>query len=342
MSLRDFIHKQFIEVMSWEEPEDGILSWRFPMQDMEIMNGAKLTVRDSQMALFVNEGRIADQFGPGLYTLNTQNLPILTDLMNWDKMFKSPFRSDVYFLSTRLQTDQRWGTATPITIRDKDFGMVRLRGYGIYSWHVADPKVFYAKISGTRDTYRVPDIEGQLRNTIIGLMTNTFAQSTVPFLDMAANQVELAAKIGEQAKPVFADLGLELSSFVVENLSLPDELQALLDKRIGMNMVGDMGRFTQFEVAQSMPIAAANEGGGAAGVGVGLGAGMAMAQSMMTAMRPPAPGGSSPGPEAPAGGPAPAAPAAPAAGTDTKFCLNCGKGIPQRAKFCPDCGAQQA
>jgi len=337
MSLKDFIHKQFIEVMSWEEPEDGILAWRFPMQDMEIMNGARLTVRDSQMAMFVNEGRIADVYGPGLYTLTTQNMPILTDLMNWDKMFKSPFRSDVYFFATRLQTDQRWGTATPITIRDKDFGMVRLRGYGIYSWHVADPKVFYTKISGTRDTYRVADLEGQLRNTIIGLMTNTFAQSTVPFLDMAANQVELASKISEQAKPVFTDLGLELSSFVVENLSLPDELQALLDKRIGMNMVGDMSRFTQFEVAQSMPIAAANEGGGAAGVGVGLGAGMAMAQSMMTAMKPAQPGAEAAA--APAGGPSTATPAA---GAGTKFCLDCGKGIPQRAKFCPECGAQQA
>jgi membrane protease subunit (stomatin/prohibitin family) len=333
MSLRDFIHKQFIEILTWEEPEDGILSWRFPVQDMEIMNGGKLTVRDSQMAMFVNEGRIADVFGPGLYTLTTQNLPVLTDLMNWDKMFKSPFKSDVYFFSTRLQTDQRWGTATPITIRDKDFGMVRLRGYGIYSWHVADPKVFYTKISGTRDIYRVTDLEGQLRNTIIGLMTNTFAQSTVPFLDMAANQVELASRISTQLKPVFADLGLELSSFVVENLSLPDELQALLDKRIGMNMVGDMNRFTRFEVAQSMPIAAANEGGGAAGVGVGLGAGMAMAQSMMSAMKP-----AQPAEEA-----APATPSVvPPAGADTKFCLDCGKAIAKRAKFCPECGAQQA
>jgi membrane protease subunit (stomatin/prohibitin family) len=239
----------------------------------------------------------------------------------------------VYFFSTRLQTDQRWGTATPITIRDKDFGMVRLRGYGIYSWHVADPKVFYTKISGTRDIYRVTDLEGQLRNTIIGLMTNTFAQSTVPFLDMAANQVELASRISTQLKPVFADLGLELSSFVVENLSLPDELQALLDKRIGMNMVGDMNRFTRFEVAQSMPIAAANEGGGAAGVGVGLGAGMAMAQSMMSAMKP-----AQPAEEA-----APATPSVvPPAGADTKFCLDCGKAIAKRAKFCPECGAQQA
>lgn len=341
MSLRDFVHKQFIEILTWEEPEDGILAWRFPIADMEIMNGGKLTVRDSQMAMFVNEGRIADVFGPGLYTLNTQNLPVLTDLMNWDKMFKSPFKSDVYFFSTRLQTDQRWGTATPITIRDKDFGMVRLRGYGIYSWHVADPKAFYTKVSGTRDTYRVPDIEGQLRNTIIGLMTNTFAQSTVPFLDMAANQVELASRISALAKPVFADLGLELSSFVVENLSLPDELQALLDKRIGMNMVGDMNRFTQFEVAQSMPIAAANEGGGAAGIGVGLGAGMALAQNVMAAMKPGQSGPEST-PPAPAGGPSPTAPAGPAAGTETKFCLDCGKGILKRSKFCPECGAQQA
>jgi membrane protease subunit (stomatin/prohibitin family) len=339
MSLRDFIHKQFIDILTWEEPEDGILAWRYPMEDMEIQNGGKLTVRDSQMALFVNEGRIADVFAPGLYTLTTQNLPVLTDLMNWDKLFKSPFKSDVYFFSTRLQTDQRWGTATPITIRDKDFGMVRLRGYGIYSWHVSDPKTFYTKVSGTRDIYRVPDLEGQLRNTIIGLMTNTFAQSTVPFLDMAANQTELASRISTLAKPVFADLGLELSSFVVENLSLPEELQALLDKRIGMNMVGDMNRFTQFEVAQSMPIAAANEGGGAAGIGAGLGAGMVMAQSMMGAMRP-----AQQGPDAtpPAAGPSGAPPAGGAPGADTKFCLDCGKGIPKRAKFCPECGSQQA
>ncbi|HTP89612.1 MAG TPA: SPFH domain-containing protein [Bryobacteraceae bacterium] len=346
MSLRDFIKKQFIDVLMWEEPEDGILAWRYPMQDMEIQNGGRLTVRDSQMAVFVNEGRIADVFGPGLYTLSTQNLPLLTNLMNWDKMFQSPFKSDVYFFSTRLQTDQRWGTATPITIRDKDFGMVRLRGYGIYSWRVADPRVFYQKVSGTRDTYRVPELEGQLRNTIIGLMTNTFAQSTVPFLDMAANQVELAEKISERLKPVFADLGIELSSFVVENLSLPEELQALLDKRIGMNMVGDMNRFTQFEVAQSIPIAAANEGGGAAGIGAGLGAGMAMAQAMMGAMQPPHAGSAAPPPAAPApvvpAGAAPAPSGGGATGADVKFCLDCGKSIPKRARFCPECGSQQA
>ncbi len=343
MSLRDFVRKQFIEILQWVEPEDGILAWRFPMQDMEIMNGGRLTVRESQMAVFVNEGRIADVFGPGLYTLSTQTLPILTDLMNWDKMFRSPFKSDVYFFSTRLQTNQKWGTATPITIRDKDFGIVRLRGYGIYSWRIADPRIFYTKVSGTRDIYHVPEIEGQLRNTIIGMMTNTFAQSTVPFLDMAANQVDLGARIAANLKPVFTDLGLQLESFVVENLSLPDELQKLLDQRIGMNMIGDMNRYTQFQVAQSMPIAAGNEGGGAAGVGVGLGAGMAMAQSMMNAMRPGG-GGGGPEPGAPA---APATPSAggggaPAPAGDTKFCVECGKSMPRNAKFCPECGTKSA
>src|SRR5579863_7090351 len=287
MALRDFLVKQFIDVIQWTEPEDGVLATRYPMQDMEIQSGAQLTVRESQMAAFINEGHLADVFSPGLYTLTTQTLPLLTNLKNWDKQFKSPFKSDVYFFSTRIQTDQRWGTATPITIRDKEFGAVRVRGYGIYSWHVFDPRIFHTKISGTRDTYLVGDIEGQLRNTIIATMTDAFAQSTVPFLDMAANQTELGRKIAESLKPVFAALGLMLDTFVVESLSLPEELQKPPDARIGMNMVGDMGRYTQFQVANSMPIAAANEGGGGvAGVGVGLGAGMMMAQQMMNSMRP--------------------------------------------------------
>ena len=337
-----FLSKQFIDVIQWTEPEDGILSYRYPMEDMEIQSGGKLTVRDSQLAVFVNEGRIADVFGPGLYTLSTQTLPILTYLMNWDKAFKSPFKSDVYYFSSRLQTNQRWGTATPITIRDKEFGAIRMRGYGIYSYKVADAKVFYQKVSGTRDLYRVPDLEGQLRNTIVARMTDSFAQSSVPFLDMAANQGALGEKIAATMKPAFADLGLSLESFVVENISLPDELQKLLDQRIGMNMIGDMGKYTQFQVAQSMPIAAGNEGGGAAGVGVGLGAGLAMAQSMMNAMRPPEPPNPSAGPAIPSGGPAPAAPAAPATpSAETKFCMNCGKQIPRPAKFCPECGGAQ-
>jgi membrane protease subunit (stomatin/prohibitin family) len=325
MALRDFLVKQFIDVIQWTEPEDGVLATRYPMQDMETQSGAQLTVRESQMAAFINEGRLADVFSPGLYTLTTRTLPLLTNLMNWDKDFQSPFKSDVYFFSTRIQTDQRWGTATPITIRDKEFGAVRLRGYGIYSWHVFDPRIFHGKVSGTRDVYMVGDIEGQLRNTIVATMTDAFAQSTVPFLDMAANQTELGRKIAESLKPVFAALGLMLDTFVVENLSLPEELQKPLDARIGMNMVGDLGRYTQFQVANSMPIAAANEGGGGvAGAGVGLGAGLAMAQQVMNAMKP-----------------GETVQATPAGGVATKFCLNCGKSIARGAKFCPECGTAQ-
>ena len=308
-----------------------VLAWRFPMEDQEIQTGGKLTVRDSQMAVFVNEGQIADVFGPGLFTLSTHTLPLLTNLLNWDKMFKSPFKSDVYFFSSRLRIDQKWGTATPITIRDREFGAVRIRAYGIYAYRIADPRVFYQKVSGSRGVYLLSELEGQLRNTIVGGMTNAFGNANVNFLDMASSQAQLAQTMIATLKPVFADLGLSLESFVVENISLPEELQKMLDQRIGMNMIGDMNRYTQFQVAQSMPIAAANEGGGAAGIGAGLGAGMVMGQQMMNAMRPAAPPEPAP--------PAPAAPAGPAGAT--KFCLNCGKPIPKPARFCPECGGAQ-
>jgi membrane protease subunit (stomatin/prohibitin family) len=344
VALKDFIKKQFIDVIHWTEPDDGILAWRFPMQDMEIQNGAKLTVRESQMALFVNEGRAADAFGPGLYTLNTQTLPLLTNILNWDKLFQSPFKSDVYFFSTRQQLNQKWGTQQPVTIRDKEFGAVRLRAFGVYAYHVADAKAFHQKVSGTRELYQSAEIEGQLRTMAVGRMADAFAESQVPFLDMAANQVELGQRIGEFLRPSFAELGLSLDSFVVENLSLPEELQKRLDERIGMTMVGDMGKYTQFQVAQSIPIAAANEGG-IAGVGAGLAAGIGMAQQMVGSMTqaqqqtspPPAPGGGS----APVAG-APSAPVSGApAGADTKFCIECGKPMPRSGKFCPECGKPQ-
>jgi len=331
-----FFTKQFIEVIQWTEAGDQVLAWRFPVQDQEIMTGAQLTVRDSQWALFVNEGRIADHFGPGLYKLSTHTLPLLTDLMNWDKLFKSPFKSDVYFFSSRLRIDQKWGTATPITIRDKEFGAVRMRAYGIYAFRISDPKTFYQKVSGSREVYMLSDLEGQLRDTIVGRMTDAFASANINFLDMAGSQVKLSEAMVTALQPGFADLGLSLEKFVVENVSLPEELQKMLDQRIGMNIIGDMNRYTQFQVAQSMPIAAGNEGGGAAGMGAGLGAGMVMAQQMMNAMNPAVQ------PQPPAAAPqASAGPAAPAAGGATKFCLNCGKPIPKPARFCPECGGAQ-
>jgi membrane protease subunit (stomatin/prohibitin family) len=331
-----FFSKQFIDVIQWTEAGDSVLAWRFPFEDQEIQSGGKLTVRDSQWGLFVNEGRIADVFGPGLYTLSTHTLPLLTNLMNWDKAFQSPFKSDVYFFSSRMRMDQKWGTATPITIRDREFGAVRIRAYGIYAYRISDPRTFYQKVSGSRGVYLVSELEGQLRNTIVAQMTDAFANANVNFLDMAGSQSHLAQTLLAALRPVFAELGLSLENFVVENISLPEELQKMLDQRIGMNMIGDLNRYTQFQVAQAMPIAAANEGGGAAGMGAGLGAGMVMAQQMMHAMKPAAP--TEPLPPAPQ---APAAPAAPGAGGATKFCLNCGKPIPKPARFCPECGGAQ-
>jgi membrane protease subunit (stomatin/prohibitin family) len=281
----DFIKKQFVDVIHWTEEDETTLAYRFPMQDMEIQYGAQLTVRASQMAAFVDEGKVADVFGPGRHKLTTQTIPVLTYLKNWDKLFQSPFKSDVYFFSTRLKLDQKWGTPNPITIRDKEFGAIRLRAFGIYSYRIKDPKSFHVNVSGTRERYSVDDLSGQLRSSIAGSITDLFAESQVPFLDMASQQDELAAQLKAKVGERFARLGLELDGFVVENLSLPEELQKILDKRIGMNIVGDMQRYTQYEVAANIGTAAANEGG-LAGIGAGLGAGMGIGQAIGQAMQP--------------------------------------------------------
>src|SRR3982751_5415435 len=281
MALMDFIKKQFIDIIQWTESGDGTLAWRFPMAEMEIQNGASLTVRESQIAVFVNEGQVADVFGPGMYKLTTQTLPVLTYLKNCDKLFESPFKSDVYFFSTRLQTDQRWGTPQPITIRDKDFGAVRLRAFGNYAYSVADPKTFYQRVSGTRDIYRVEELEPQLRGLFLQNISDAIANSGVAFLDLAANQIAFANALKSQLAPQFEALGLKLDTVTVQNLSLPEELQKILDQKIGMGMVGNTARLMQYQTAQSIPTLAqgAGEGGGGVmGSAVGLGAGVALGQ----------------------------------------------------------------
>ncbi|MDR6534589.1 SPFH domain-containing protein [Variovorax soli] len=283
MALMDFIKKQFIDIIQWTETGDGTLAWRFPMAEMEIQNGASLTVRESQVAVFVNEGQVADVFGPGMYKLTTQTLPVLTYLKNWDKLFESPFKSDVYFFSTRQQVDQKWGTPQPITIRDKDFGAVRLRAFGNYSFRIGDAKLFHTEISGTRDIYRVADLDGQLRGLVLQNISNAIASSGVPFLDLAANQIQFAQALAVQLVPQFAKLGIQLESITVQNVSLPEELQKILDQKIGMGMVGqDMGKFMQYQTAQAIPKFAegAGQGGGIAGDAMGLGAGVALGQVM--------------------------------------------------------------
>jgi membrane protease subunit (stomatin/prohibitin family) len=219
-----------------------------------------------------------------MYKLSTQTLPVLTYLKNWDKLFQSPFKSDVYFFSTRQQLDRRWGTSQPVTIRDKDFGAVRLRGFGNYAYAIADAKLFHTSVSGTRERYTVDDLDGQLRALMLQHISDAVAQSGVAFLDLAANQVEFAQQLQAVTAPEFAKLGLSLVSVTVQNLSLPEELQKVLDQKIGMGMVGnDMGKFMQYQTAQAIPQFAQNAGGGGGGVvgdAMGLGAGVALGQVM--------------------------------------------------------------
>jgi membrane protease subunit (stomatin/prohibitin family) len=279
MSLGSFIKKQFIDILQWNEEGEGVLAYRYPMQDFEIQYGGSLTVRESQVAVFVNEGKIADVFGPGMYKLSTQTLPVLTYLKNWDKLFESPFKSDVYFFSTRLQTGRKWGTPQAITIRDADFGMVRLRAFGMYSYAISDAKKFFTGISGTRPVYTRDDVEEQLRGILLSTMATAIGSSAKPFLDMAANQTLMANEVRGPIEQAFDKYGLALDVFNVTSINLPDDLQEALDKRIAMGMAGDLNKFTQYQVANAIPLAAQNEGG-IAGVGAGISAGVALGQTM--------------------------------------------------------------
>jgi membrane protease subunit (stomatin/prohibitin family) len=283
MGIINFVKKQFIDVIEWTESGDGVLAYRYPMRDQEIQNGAQLTVRESQLALFVNEGQIADAFGPGLHKLTTRTLPILTNLKHWDKAFASPFKSDVYFFSAREQLDQKWGTSQPVTIRDKEFGPLRIRAFGNYSYQIQDPKLFHKKVSGTRDVYAVSDIEGQLRSIIMTSLATFFGGAEVAFLDMASNQQRFSKTLAEAVSLGFGDYGLQLRSLRVESISLPEEVQAFLDKKSSMAVLGDLGKYAQFQTAEAIGEAAKNPGG-LAGAGAALGAGAAIGQAMTQAL----------------------------------------------------------
>ena len=280
MGITDLLFKQFIDVIDWTESGPGVLAYRYPMQDREIQTGGKLIVTETQSALFVNEGKIADLLGPGTHTLTTQNLPILTTLQNWDKAFASPFKSDVYFFSHREQTDQKWGTTNPITLRDPDFGAIRLRAHGVYSYKIKDEKAFWTKLSGTAAQYKVEDCQGQLRASVLTAASNFLATSKVPFLDMAANQVAFSESLKTATAPAFATYGLELMTFFVQSLSLPEEVEKHLDKAASIRAVGDLRSYTQFQAADSLTGTGTGGADSAAQAGVGIGAGLAVGQMM--------------------------------------------------------------
>src|SRR5437899_5392763 len=325
MGILDSLKSQFIEVIEWLDDSGNTILYRFPVQGQEIKNGARLTVRESQSAVFVFQGQIADVFSPGLYTIDGGNTPILTKLGAWKFGFNSPFKAEVYFVNTKQFTDLKWGTSNPVMMRDADFGMVRLRAFGIYSMRVTDPRTFIKEVAGTNARFETEDIEGQLRRTLVSGFSDALAESKIAALDLASNYDELSRFSKQKLQEEFKSLGLELTKFVVENISLPQEVEAAMDKRTSMGVLGDMGKYTQFEAAQAMRAASQSPSGGA-GLGAGLGAGFAvgnaMAGAMSNATRPPAA-------------------TEPAAAPSTQKCIKCGASLQAGAKFCSDCGTSQ-
>jgi membrane protease subunit (stomatin/prohibitin family) len=353
MALKDFISSQFIEVIEWLDDSGNTLVYRFPVRGQEIKMGAQLTVREGQSAVFINEGRLADVFLPGRHRLSTRNMPILTKLMAWKHGFNSPFKAEVYFVSTRQFTDQKWGTSNPVIIRDPEMGPLRLRAFGIYSFRVDDPATFIRDLVGTDGNFTTEEITGQLRGLAVSGFSDLLGECKIPVFDLASKYDELSNEAKEKLNVEFRTHGLDLAKFYVENISLPPEVEAMLDKRASMGMVGDMGRYTQFQTAQAIE-AAADAPGGAAGSGVGIGAGVAMGYQMMGAMT----GGQAP-PGTPAAGGAPGAAQVPCVKctqsipAGSKFCAHCGeaqgaacvkckKPLTAGAKFCAECGAPQA
>lgn len=276
MALFDFLSGEFIDVIEWTDDTRDTMVWRFERRGNAIKYGAKLTVREGQAAVFVHEGQIADVFGPGLYILETNNMPILTSLQHWDHGFKSPFKSEIYFVNTTRFNDLKWGTKNPIIARDPEFGPVRIRSFGTYSMRVTDPAKFMAEIVGTDGEFTRDEITFQLRNIIVQEFSRMIASSGIPVLDMAANTDQLGKMVAKAIAPTIAGYGLSIPEFYIENISLPDEVEAILDKRTSMGIVGDLERFSQYAQAEAMLNASQNSGGAGAGLGAGLGAAIGM------------------------------------------------------------------
>lgn len=272
MPIFDFLSGQFIDVIHWTDDTRDTMVWRFEREGHEIKYGAKLTVREGQAAVFVHEGQLADVFTPGLYMLETNNMPILTSLQHWDHGFRSPFKSEVYFVNTTRFQDLKWGTKNPIICRDPEFGPVRLRAFGTYSVRVIDPARFLVEIVGTDGEFTMDEISYQIRNVIVQEFSRTIARAGIPVLDMAANTRELGKLLGKEIAPTLAEYGLELPELYIENVSLPPAVEEVLDKRSSMGVIGNLNQYMQFQAAEAL----GRDGAGAAAIQAGLGAGLGM------------------------------------------------------------------
>ncbi|WCR11561.1 SPFH domain-containing protein [Paracoccus stylophorae] len=294
MSILDILGGEFIEIIEWTDDSRDTMVYRFPTVGKAIKYGAKLTVREGQAAVFVHEGQLADVFGPGLYLLETNNLPVLTRLQHWDHGFRSPFKSEIYFVNTTRFTDLKWGTKNPIIARDPEFGPVRLRAFGTYSMRVTDPARFMSEIVGTDGEFTRDEISFQIRNVIVQEFSRMIAGSGIPVLDMAANTDQLGKMVARAIEPVIAAYGLGIPEFYIENISLPEAVEAMLDKRSSMGIIGDLDRFAQYAASEAMLNASQNQGGAGAGMGAGMGAAIGAAMGMGAAVPRPGPWGPQP------------------------------------------------
>ena len=351
MGILDSLRSQFLEVIEWLDESSNTLVYRFPVKGQEIKNGAQLTVRESQAAAFVYQGEVADVFSPGLYTIDGGNTPILTKLGAWMHGFNSPFKSEVYFVSTRQFTDLKWGTSNPVMMRDTDFGMVRLRAFGIYSIRVTDPRALIREVAGTNAHFVTDDIEGQLKRMLVSGLSDALGESKIAALDLASNYEELSKFVRNKINDEFTIYGIALTKFVIENISLPPEVEAAMDRRTSMGVIGDVVRYSQFQAADAMRDAAQNPGGGA-GTGAGLGAGFAIGNAMAGAItnslnqqKNEARSEEVKCPKCGAANPAGVKFCHECGGTMAHSqnvpCINCGANLQIGSKFCVECGTSQ-
>ncbi len=317
-----FFKTNMLKSLEWVDNSTDTIVYKYPMDGRQIQYGSKLTVRESQVAVFLNKGKIADVFGPGMYTLQTSNLPIFTQLMSWPYGFKSPFFADVYFINTKQFTNQKWGTSNPITMRDKEFGTIRLRGYGNYAFKVSDAEVFLRELLGTNPSFTTEDIASFLKSIIVSSISDTIAEAKISALDIASNLLEFSKVASETLTESFANLGLKLTKLVIENISFPEEVEKAIDTRSSIGVLSDkMDTFVKYQSAHAIRDAANNSG--ATGLGSQIGTGVALGEIIKESVKSTSKGSAN-------------------ESEDVKYCPSCGAGNPKRAKFCVECGGKLA